>query len=56
MGQGAMNETEWDGGATLWDVDVQGPGTRTVWDPISAIRAIYSMARAIAPAWIGRAI
>ena len=47
-----MNETEWDGGATLWDVDVQGPGTRTIWDPLPTLLKIDQLAIVVGSSWM----
>ena len=45
-------ETEWDAGATLWDVDVQGPGTRTIWDLVPDVLKIDQLARVLPSRWL----
>lgn len=48
------NETTWDGGTTLWDVDLQGPGTRTVWDLLPDFLKIDELARVVPSNWLAR--
>lgn len=47
-------ETEWDAGTTTWDVDVAGPGTRTVWDFVTEIIKYDELAEVVATGWLAR--
>ena len=47
-----MNETTWDGNATFWDVDLAGPGTRTVWDLLPDLLKIDQLARVLPSRWV----
>lgn len=49
-------ETEWDGGATLWDVDIPSPGDRTFWDLLPDTIKIDQLAKIIPAKWLAKVI
>ena len=53
MSNGAQ-ESVWDGGASQWDVDVAGPGTRSMWDLLPEFLAIDELARVEPAKWVAK--